>query len=107
MRNARPVTRAAIEVSIDQSKGGKGAHTAPTSNENGQPPSKNEQRKEEGSTVHALAITNSETVTTSHTSNTAAVIHPERAREAAQARYNRRKGFRISTRTVRWLIVTE
>ena len=34
--------------------------------------------KEEESTVHELAMTNSATVTTRHTSNTAAVIHPER-----------------------------
>ena len=71
---SRPVTRAAIEVSIYQSKGGKGAHTAPTSDDNGQPPNKNEQPKQRNQT-YALAMTNSETVTTSHTSNTAAVIH--------------------------------
>ena len=37
--------------------------------------------KEEGSTEHALAMTNSATVTTRHTSNTAAVIHPKEERE--------------------------
>ena len=73
-----------------------GSHRARTSSE-----------KEEGSTVQALAMTNSATVTTGHTSNTAAVIHQRESREANQPCYNRRKGFIISTRTVRWLIVTK
>ena len=42
--------------------------------------------KEEGSTEHALAMTNSATVTTSHTSNTAAVIHQRESREEQLSR---------------------